>query len=92
MVSYLERIFKQSINMTVKKFIHLLKLDLVRDSLVNSNVPIETIMHKYAYENIAQLNYQFKKFYNQTPLSYRKNFYKKEIFGTDEKYESSTLK
>lgn len=91
-VSYLERIFKQSMNMTVKKFIHLLKLDLVRDSLVNSNVPIETIMHKYAYENIAQLNYQFKKFYNQTPLSYRKNFYKKEIFGTDEKYESSTLK
>ncbi|MDY4935194.1 MAG: AraC family transcriptional regulator [Candidatus Enteromonas sp.] len=90
-VSYLERIFKESTNMTVKKFIHLLKIDHVRDDLVNTNISIESIVSKYAYENIAQLNYQFKKVYNQTPLSYRRDFYKKEIHGTDEKYESITL-
>lgn len=90
-VSYLERIFKHSTHLTVKKYIELLKLDFVKESLINSNDSIDEIAKKYGFENCAKLNYQFKKVYNMTPRSYRKNNYKKEIFGIDEKYTAKIL-
>lgn len=90
-VSYLERVFKKSIHLTVKKYMELLKLDLIKESLVNTNESLDDLCKKFGYKNVIQLSYQFKKTYNMTPRAYRKDYLNKEIFGTDEQYKSRVL-
>lgn len=70
-VSYLERIFKDITNSTIKKYIYITKMELIRDELTNSNESLEKIFKKYGFSSMAQFVYQFKQIYGITPRKYR---------------------
>ncbi len=69
--SYLERIFKEVSNITVKKYVNYLKLEIIKEQLINSYEPINVLFKKYGYKTMEQFIYQFKSVYNMTPKAYR---------------------
>lgn len=90
-VSYLERIFKECIHQSVKNYADSLKLELIKNELLETDNDINQIRIKYGYDSLAKLNYQFKQRYHMIPREYRKNHMKNEFAEGREEYFDKTF-
>lgn len=75
--SYLSRIFKESIGMTIKEYLLELRINHASDLLSMSTLSIETVALESGFTNPEMFSKLFKKERGRTPKEYRKE--RKEI-------------
>jgi len=75
--SYISRIFKESIGMTIKEYLLELRINHASDLLSMSTLPIETVALESGFTNPEMFSKLFKKERGKTPNEYRKE--RKEI-------------
>lgn len=77
--SYLSRIFKESIGMTIKDYLLELRINHAADLLSMSNLPIEVLALESGFTNAEMFSKLFRKERGKTPKEYRKE--RKQIAG-----------
>ena len=90
-VSYLERIFKDACKMSVLKYINLLKMDLIKEQLINTDESINSLYKKYGFKSLYQFVYQFKQIYNMTPKKYKEKYYNKVFIEDNIEYNEKSF-
>lgn len=70
--TYLYRIFSDLLHVSVQDFIQQFRLDKAKGLLKFSNTPINQIASTCGFESQAYFSTVFKKYYQMTPLQYRK--------------------
>ena len=70
--TYLYRIFSDLLHVSVQDFIQQFRLDKAKGLLKFSNTPINQIASTFGFESQAYFSTVFKKYYQMTPLQYRK--------------------
>ena len=73
-VRQLNRRFKAATGETVISYLHLIRVDAAKVSLVNTDLPFEEISVNSGYENVSFFRRIFKKQTSLTPSEYRKRF------------------
>lgn len=76
---YLTRIFKKSTGYSLKKFIDMEKMDVAKQLLTTTNLPITSISGHAGYANYSNFTRSFKQIVGCTPTEYR------ELEKNDEK-------
>lgn len=69
--SYLERLFKANFGMTILQYIHVRRIEFVKQALLNTEYTIDEICRKYGFQSKPQLIYEFKKKEGCTPIQFR---------------------
>lgn len=90
-VSYLERIFKEVTKTTVLKYINLLKMDLIKDQLINTDESINNLYKKYGFKSLPQFVYQFKQIFHMTPKKYKEKYYNKVFMEENKEYNERSF-
>lgn len=72
----LNRQLKQSNNMSMGKYLKLVRLMHARELLLNTNKPIEMVAFESGFSNARVLNRNFKEWKHKTPTEYRNEFSK----------------
>lgn len=70
--TYLYRIFNDYLHLSVQNFIQQFRLDKAKGLLKFSNTPISMIAYDCGFENPSYFSTVFKKYFQITPLQYRK--------------------
>lgn len=68
---YLTKLFKDSLDLTVKEFINEIRLKHAKEELLKTNYAIIDIAIENGFPNIKSFNHTFKKKNNMTPAKYR---------------------
>lgn len=90
-VSYLERIFKDVTKTTVMKYINFLKMDLVKEQLINTDESIHKLYQKYGFKSLSQFVYQFKQIYQMTPKKYKEKYNNKVFIEENNDYSERSF-
>lgn len=69
---YLDRLFKKEAGASVTEYIMRRRLDLAKDLLLKTNLPIGAIASQTGYSNFAHFSRRFKKQFGMSPADYRK--------------------
>ena len=69
---YLSRIFKKVTGLPVSEYLAQERLNIAKDLLVNTNMPISEIVSFIGYSSFSHFSKSFKKATNQNPLNFRK--------------------
>lgn len=72
--THFNNIFKQHFKTTPKLYITKVKMEKAAILLTNTLLPIEIISNDLAFYSPAHFIHAFKKYYNMTPLQYRKKY------------------
>ncbi|WP_162515259.1 helix-turn-helix domain-containing protein [Paenibacillus pinistramenti] len=72
-VGHVNRAFRQYLHQTPTEYLNQLKLKAARNLLLNTELRVVEIALESGFENVSHFYHQFKKFYNQAPLDFRKN-------------------
>ncbi|MEH7118671.1 response regulator [Neobacillus vireti] len=72
---YIARIFKKETGISLVNYIIKKRVDIAKDLLSNTNLPVHIISDKVGYENYSYFTKLFKKETNYTPVEFRKNTY-----------------
>lgn len=70
---HVNRAFRQYLNQTPTEYINQLKLNVARNLLLTTKLRVVEIALESGFENVSHFYHQFKKFYHQAPLDFRKN-------------------
>jgi two-component system response regulator YesN len=71
---YIARLFKKETGMSLVNYITKKRIDIAKDLLEHTNLPVHVISEKVGYENYSYFTKLFKKVTNFTPMDYRKLF------------------
>ncbi len=74
--SYISHIFSDKIKMGFRYYLNSLRLSLAANYLKEGKLTVTEISYNCGFENIRSFNRAFKKQFNITPSSYRKDFHK----------------
>ncbi|WP_157827564.1 response regulator transcription factor [Niallia nealsonii] len=74
---YIARFFKKETGISLVNYIIKKRVDIAKDLLTNTNLPIHSISDKVGYENYSYFTKLFKKETNYTPIEFRKMVYSK---------------
>jgi len=77
---YLSRLFKEEIGIQFVEYVRMVKIDIAKELLVNSNKKIYQICEELGYQNVQYFTTIFKNVVGMTPIEY-----KKSKLGIDEK-------
>lgn len=83
---HVNRAFRQYLQQTPTEYINQLKLNRARNLLLTTEHRVIEIALEAGFDNVSHFYHQFKKFYGQAPLEFRKNAHAqamREIRGTD---------
>ncbi|MEY2196535.1 response regulator [Neobacillus sp. BF23-41] len=69
---YIARIFKKETGISLVNYIIKKRVDIAKDLLMNTDLPVHLISDKVGYENYSYFTKLFKKETNYTPVDYRK--------------------
>jgi AraC family cel operon transcriptional repressor len=72
-VGHVNRAFRQYLNQTPTEYINQLRLNVAKNLLLTTELRVLEIALEAGFENVSHFYHQFKKFYNQAPLDFRKN-------------------
>ncbi|GAB6930904.1 transcriptional regulator ChbR [Paenibacillus sp. JCM 10914] len=72
-VGHVNRAFRQYLNQTPTEYINHLRLNVAKNLLRTTELRVVEIALEAGYENVSHFYHQFKKFYHQAPLDFRKN-------------------
>ncbi|MCL6456364.1 MAG: AraC family transcriptional regulator [Gorillibacterium sp.] len=72
-VGHVNRAFRQYLNQTPTQYINQLKLNVARNLLLTTELQVVEIALESGFENVSHFYHQFKTFYHQVPLDFRKN-------------------
>lgn len=81
--SYLSRLFKQEVSMSVSEYIQHKKLEVAKNMLQYSEYSISEISTYLAYPSHSYFTEVFRKSTKMTPMSYRTAHYQKFVPGSD---------
>ncbi|MDH6429852.1 helix-turn-helix domain-containing protein [Paenibacillus sp. FSL R5-0887] len=70
---HVNRAFRQYLNQTPTEYINQLKLNVARNLLLTTELRVVDIALESGFENVSHFYHQFKKFYHQAPLDFRRN-------------------
>lgn len=70
---YIARIFKKETGISLVNYIIRKRVEIAKDLLKNTDLPIHLISSKVGYENYSYFTKLFKKETNYTPVEYRRN-------------------
>ncbi|WP_078393578.1 AraC family transcriptional regulator [Shouchella patagoniensis] len=68
----LSKLIKKRTGKTFKSILQEKRLDIAREMLVQSDLPVSVIAEEIGYDNFSYFYQIFKRKFNQTPLAYRK--------------------
>ncbi|WP_054706667.1 AraC family transcriptional regulator [Bacillus sp. JCM 19041] len=68
----LSKLIKKRTGKTFKSILQEKRLDIAREMLIQSDLPVSVIAEEIGYDNFSYFYQIFKKKFNQTPLAYRK--------------------
>ncbi|MCL6458578.1 MAG: AraC family transcriptional regulator, partial [Gorillibacterium sp.] len=71
--AYLSRLFKKETGTSLSEYILSEKMKLTKQLLRNTNKPISEIAQIAGYSNLSYFSKTFKKMFNVSPMSYRKD-------------------
>ncbi|MEX1028411.1 MAG: AraC family transcriptional regulator [Paenibacillaceae bacterium] len=74
--SYLSRLFKKEVGMSLTDFIVQERMKTARELLIHSDEMISNIAKSFHYTNFSHFSKMFRKHYGMNPQDYRKQFYK----------------
>ncbi|WP_160723821.1 response regulator transcription factor [Bacillus sp. USDA818B3_A] len=69
---YIARFFKKETGVSLVNYIIKKRVDIAKDLLTNTDLPVHTISDKVGYDNYSYFTKLFKKATNYTPVDYRK--------------------
>lgn len=69
---YLSRIFRKEMGMSISDYIIMLRMDMAKDLLRNTNLSITQISEKCGYSNFSYFAKMFKKSFGLSPIEFRK--------------------
>ena len=72
--TYLYRLFKKECGLSPQKYLLNFRLKVAMNKLKNTQNSISEISEACGFNQVSLFCYQFKKFYKDTPLNYRKIF------------------
>ena len=72
--TYLYRLFKKEYDLSPQKYLLIFRLKKAAKKLTNTHKPIYEISEECGFSQVSSFCYNFKRFYNDTPLNYRKIF------------------
>ena len=72
--SYLSRIFKEVTGFTVHEYINIVRIKNAQHLLENSDITITSVAEKVGYDSITYFEKVFKKYFEISPLRYRKKY------------------
>lgn len=78
--SYLSRIFKTEMNMTIPEYTNAVRIQNAKNLLVDTNMPMSEISTSVGIHDAFYFSKLFKKITGQTPKEYRKTHQTKEEF------------
>ncbi|MEK4330216.1 helix-turn-helix domain-containing protein [Paenibacillus sp. FSL R7-0312] len=70
---HVNRAFRQYLNQTPTGYINQLRLNTARNLLLTTELRVVEIALEAGFENVSHFYHQFKKFYRQAPLDFRRN-------------------
>lgn len=71
--AHLSRSFKKVMGMSVKKYVHKLRIDRAEYLIIKEFMPIESASYEVGYHSLNNFYKYFKEFRGQTPAVYFKN-------------------
>ncbi|ETY73358.1 bifunctional transcriptional activator/DNA repair enzyme AdaA [Lactiplantibacillus fabifermentans] len=71
--SYLHHVYRQQTGQTPQAHLQAVRLAHAKDLLMTTELPLKAIAIRCGFQSPAYFSTTFKKCYNQTPSSYRKN-------------------
>lgn len=71
--SYLCRIFKQDLGMSIMAYINEIRMEKAGKLLLEPHTSIKEIAYKVGYHDPLYFNKAFKKYFNMNPTTYKKN-------------------
>lgn len=74
--SYLSRLFKKEVGISLTDFIVQERMKTARDLLIYSDEMVSNIAKSFHYTNFSHFSKMFRKHYGMNPQDYRKQFYK----------------
>ncbi|WP_373231720.1 helix-turn-helix domain-containing protein [Cohnella sp.] len=74
--SYLSRLFKKEVGISLTDFIVQERMRTARDLLIHSDEMVSNIAKSFHYTNFSHFSKMFRKHYGMNPQDYRKQFYK----------------
>ncbi len=69
--SYLSRFFKANMECTTMQYVESLRMDMVKDKLINTNNSLKNILAETGYIDQSGFIRRFKKLEGVTPIAYR---------------------
>ena len=76
--SYLGKIFSKKVGEGFNVFVDKIRIEHSKELLENSSLKVYEIAEKVGYRNVDYFHTKFKKYVNQSPAEYRKQFRNKE--------------
>lgn len=70
-LSYLSRFIKKECGMTFSKYIQQLRLEKIKEALIETELPIKDIIQAYGYYDVSNFTRKFKQAVGVTPGQYR---------------------
>ncbi|MEK5436094.1 MULTISPECIES: helix-turn-helix domain-containing protein [Paenibacillus] len=70
---HVNRAFRQYLNQTPTEYINQLRLNVARNLLLTTELRVVEIALESGFDNVSHFYHQFKKYYHQAPLDFRKN-------------------
>ncbi len=71
--AYFRKIFNEVYGVSPIKYLNKLRLNKAGELLKNGNYKVNEVYKKCGYADACRFSREFKKYYNQTPLSYKKH-------------------
>lgn len=84
---YLSNTFSEVTYSTIKNFITLQKIEMVKRMLMKENFSLTEVAHKLNYSSVAHLSHQFKKYVGLTPSAFLKIMEQREKMNAKIKFE-----
>ena len=78
--TYLYKLFKKQIGISIKEYLMNLRIEKAKDLLVNSNQPIYMIANLVGYSNNLSFNKTFKSKLGMSPKLYRKSNKQQKLY------------
>ena len=72
---YYNKIFAKKFNTSPKQYLINKKLNHAKDLIVSSNLSITEISEYTGFQSVYHFSRLFKKHFNMSPLTYKKNYY-----------------
>jgi len=73
---YLSKVIKEETGMTFTKYVQDLRLNYIKEKLVETNLPIKDIINQGGYYDVSNFSRKFKKLLGITPGQYRELYRK----------------